>query len=182
MPARTNPLTARFGATGEPLVATLVLHLLNSFERCEDFRCLTWRTVGQSPWTARDPLVALPLAITQPSIVWLRLRCCGLHLFKFFAAREDFTALVERASKPATPTFWLRLRRFVGRAILPAAAFQAALWRGLLIFAAGHRRLRPGASQDRLPPSSNTGILARFSRQVSSLGARSSRKLVRNAG
>src|ERR1039458_8675349 len=24
-----------------------------------------------------------------------------LHLFKFFAAREDFTALVERASKPA---------------------------------------------------------------------------------
>jgi hypothetical protein len=46
-----------------------------------------------------------------------------LHLFKFFAAREDFTALVERASKPATPTFlsalraahpfWLQLRRFV---------------------------------------------------------------------
>jgi hypothetical protein len=46
-----------------------------------------------------------------------------LHLFKFVAAREDFTALVERASKPATPTFlsalraahpfWLRLRRFV---------------------------------------------------------------------
>src|ERR1035438_10623597 len=70
----------------------------------------------------------------------------------------------------------------VGRAILPAAAFQAALWRGLLIFAPGHRRLRPGASQDRLPPSSITGILARFSRQVSSLGARRSRKLVRNAG
>src|ERR1017187_7487819 len=54
---------------------------------------------------------------------WLRLRRSVLHLFKFFAAREDFTALVERASKPATPTFlsairaahpfWLRLRRFV---------------------------------------------------------------------
>ena len=56
-----------------------------------------------------------------------------LHLFKFVAAREDFTALVERASKPATPTFlsalrtghpfWLRLRRFVGRPILAAAGF-----------------------------------------------------------
>ena len=33
------------------------------------------RLVGQSPWTARDPLVALPLAITQPRMVWLRLRC-----------------------------------------------------------------------------------------------------------
>ncbi len=50
-----------------------VLHLLNSFERCEDFRCLTWRPVGQSPWTARDPLVALPLAVTRLSIVWLPL-------------------------------------------------------------------------------------------------------------
>src|ERR1017187_735988 len=55
------------------------------------------------------------------------------HPFKFFAAREDFIALVERASKPATPTFlsalraahpfWLRLRRFVGRPILAAAGF-----------------------------------------------------------
>ena len=30
--------------------------------------------MGQSPWTARDPLVALPLAITQLSIAWLRRR------------------------------------------------------------------------------------------------------------
>ena len=51
-----------------------VLHLLTSFERCEDSRCRSWRPVGQSPWTARDPLVALSLAITQPSIVWLWLR------------------------------------------------------------------------------------------------------------
>ena len=60
-----------------------------------------------------------------------------LHRFKFFAAREDFIALVERASKPATPTFssalrathpfWLRLRRFVGQPILAAAGFQPAL-------------------------------------------------------
>jgi hypothetical protein len=60
-----------------------------------------------------------------------------LHLFKFVAAREDFTALVERASKPATPAFlpalraahpfWLRLRRFVGQPILAAAGFQPAL-------------------------------------------------------
>src|ERR1017187_10302437 len=81
-----------------------VLQLLNFFARCEDSRCLTWRPVGQSPWTARDPLVALPLAITQLSIACLRLRRFVLHLFKFFAAREGFTALVERASKPATPT------------------------------------------------------------------------------
>ena len=33
-----------------------------------------------------------------------------LHLLKFFAAREDFIALVERASKPATPTFLSALR------------------------------------------------------------------------
>src|ERR1017187_3548810 len=68
---------------------------------------------------------------------WLRLRRSVLHLFKFFAAREDFTALVERASKPATPTFlsalraahpfWLRLRRPVGRPILAAAAFRRLL-------------------------------------------------------
>ena len=46
-----------------------------------------------------------------------------LHLFKFFAAREDFTALVERAAHP----FWLQLRRFVGQPILAAAGFQPAL-------------------------------------------------------
>ena len=49
-----------------------------------------------------------------------RVRGDVLHPFEFFAAREDFIALVERASKPATPTFlsalraahpfWLRLR------------------------------------------------------------------------
>jgi hypothetical protein len=64
-----------------------------------------------------------------------------LHLFKFFAAREVFIAVVEGASNPATPAFlsalraahpfWLRLRRFVGQPILAAAAFQAApaAWR-----------------------------------------------------
>src|ERR1017187_1048179 len=46
-------------------------------------------------------------------------RIAILHLFKFLAAREDLMTLVERAAHP----FWLRLRRFVGRAILPAAGF-----------------------------------------------------------
>src|ERR1039458_10495551 len=60
-----------------------------------------------------------------------------LHLFKFFAAREDFIALVGRPSKPAPPTFlsplraahpfWLRLCRFAGQPILAAAGFQPAM-------------------------------------------------------
>src|ERR1039458_10155816 len=68
---------------------------------------------------------------------WLRLCRLVLHLFKFVAAREDFTALVERASKPATPTFLsalraahpfcLPLRHSVGRPILAAAAFRRLL-------------------------------------------------------
>src|ERR1035441_7833437 len=46
------------------------------------------RSVGQSPWTARDPLVALPLTIAQPSIVCSRLR-----------------RSVGQALPPANPTF-----------------------------------------------------------------------------
>src|ERR1022692_2647935 len=71
--------------------------------------------------------------IASPEVSVKRFPRPVLHLFKFFAAREDFIALVERASKPATPTFlsalraahpfWLRLRCFVGRPILAAAGF-----------------------------------------------------------
>src|ERR1039457_278335 len=91
-----------------------VLHQASFFDRCEDFVAL-WRTHSCVPRRLVSTLGVIPH--------WLRLRRSVLHLFKFVAAREDFTALVERASKPATPTFlsalraahplWLRLRRFV---------------------------------------------------------------------
>src|ERR1017187_17969 len=75
-----------------------------------------------------------------------------LHLFKFFAA------LVERASKPATPTFlsalraahpsWLRLRRFVGQPILAAAGFQPAFTRATTCASAREGRPKAGCRHD----------------------------------
>jgi hypothetical protein len=50
----------------------------------------------------------------------------------------------------AHPTFFAA---FVGQAILPAAAFQAALGGDLRAFATGESRLKAGCSQDWLPHS-----------------------------
>src|ERR1035438_942783 len=189
MPARTNPLTARFGVAhalvraASTLVSTPVLHLFKFFAAPHDFGAARVRRAKEnSParqrweWVkdTRSPGTGRKSFYSGASFAPFRGWSIG-----YGNPRLTPWAMLFR---PPGLVLWLRLRRSVGRAILPAAAFQAALWPGLLILAPGHRRLRPGTSQDRLPPSSNTGILARFSRQVSSLGARSSRKLVRNAG
>jgi hypothetical protein len=50
----------------------------------------------------------------------------------------------------STPFF---ARRFVGQAILPAAAFQAAFSDHVRVFATGESRLKAGCSQDWLPHS-----------------------------
>jgi ribose 5-phosphate isomerase RpiB len=43
------------------------------------------------------------------------------------------------------------LHHSVGQAILPAAAFQAAVWNNAEVIAFGERRLKAGCSQDWLP-------------------------------
>jgi hypothetical protein len=68
----------------------------------------------------------------------------------------------------------------VGRAILPAAAFQAALWRQTQIFAHRYRRLKAGGGQDWPPHVRNTASVRRplvlVLAAVALLGCRASRQ------
>jgi len=78
----------------------------------------------------------------------------GLLSIPFFARRDDFVGQVVRCTLLVRPIVNRSARfaacRFVGQAILPAAAFQAApgLARNL---ACGSRRLKAGGSQDWMP-------------------------------
>jgi hypothetical protein len=85
------------------------------------------------------------------------LACFVLHHSQTFAACDDFVGRTPRSAaaplvdllRPRKKPDWLRLRCFVGQAILPAAAFQAALpAMHVRVPDPSGRRLKAGCSQD----------------------------------
>src|ERR1039457_894079 len=92
-------------------------------------RTPTWAkyTAVRAGFPPAEPVSLPPPASSPPSSSTQKVNPHPplLHPFKFFAAREDLIALVERASKPATPTFLSALR-----AAHPFWLRLAALWGG----------------------------------------------------
>src|ERR1039457_6971705 len=100
------------------------------FCRCEDFRCLTWRPVGQ-PILAASPLSS-GLNRAQPGpggpqrALWLRLGRSVLPPFEFFSHCEDFVILAEQAFLRALVAFVCFLR-----ASAPPRFNPPVVWLGL---------------------------------------------------
>jgi hypothetical protein len=134
-------------------------------ERCEDFVTVVGQAIAfcglsclgkaRQPDRRQKPIVC-PTVTTQlrrplmvcdrredfVTVVGQAIAFCGLSCLG--KARQP-----DRRQKPIvcptlTTQLWLRLRRSMGRAILPAAAFQAALSGQARMVAPGQRRLKAG--------------------------------------